>query len=250
VRYRFGDVVFDPDTRQIFRAGEEVHVSPKAFDLLQHLIDQRPRALTRRELHEHLWPSTFVSETSLGGLVAEIRAALNDAVKEPRYIRTAHRFGYAFCAEVATEPAQAPTAIAARAEGPAQSPNAGFCWLTLEGRRLALRSGENILGRDLSDEGVYLESPTVSRRHARIVVTATGASLEDLESKNGTFVRGRTVTTPVPLTDGDELRVGSVTLRFRMASPETSTWSEPAASNDDGLPVERTRPVQDDGDLG
>ena len=89
-------------------------------------------------------------------------------------------------------------------------------------------AGENILGRE-ADKGIRLDSPTVSRHHARIVISGAEASLEDLESKNGTFLGGQRISSPVPLTDGDEIRTGSIVLRFRMSSPKglTSTWSEP-----------------------
>jgi DNA-binding winged helix-turn-helix (wHTH) protein len=54
VKLRLGETTFDADTRQLLRAGAEVHLSPKAFDLL-NVLDHRPRALSKQELHEHLW---------------------------------------------------------------------------------------------------------------------------------------------------------------------------------------------------
>ena len=104
VRLRLGDLTFDPDARQLLRGREEIHLSPKAFELLKTLIDQRPRALSKNELHEHLWPATFVSEANLASLIAEIREALGDTARQPRFIRTAHRFGYAFSGEAVEEP--------------------------------------------------------------------------------------------------------------------------------------------------
>jgi len=194
-----------------------VHLSPKAFELLKVLIDNRPRALSKNELHQHLWPATFVSEANLASLIAEIREALADPARHSRFIRTAHRFGYAFCGEE-TPTADAPsTALAS------------FCWLLQDGRRLPLQPGENILGRD--DDGIRIDSATVSRRHARISISGGEAILEDLGSKNGTFVRGEPVLAPVRLNDGDEVRTGSVVFRFRMTAPKgaTATWigSEP-----------------------
>jgi len=214
MRLRLGDLTFDPEARQLLRDGEDVHLSPKAFELLKLLVDARPRALSKKELHERLWPDTFVSETNLATLAAEVREALHDNPRQPRFIRTAHRFGYAFCGgaadELAVDPAGGATA---------------FCWLIKDGRRLPLHPGENILGRD-ADDGIRLESPTVSRRHARIVVADGGATLQDLGSKNGTHLRGDVVAGAVALTDGDEIRVGSVVLRFRTASgARTATWT-------------------------
>ena len=211
---RFGEFTLDTDTRQIFGAEEEIHLSPKAYELLTILVENRPRALSKDELHARLWPATFVSEVNLATLIAEIREALADDARKPRYVRTARRFGYAFCGTTLDVPRTAASETT-------------FCWLLKDGRRLPLLAGENVLGRE-PDGGINLDSPTVSRRHARIVVSAAGATLEDLNSKNGTFLRGRLVSSPLTLTNGDEIRAGSVVLRFRMSSPQglTSTWTE------------------------
>ncbi|HEX6314663.1 MAG TPA: FHA domain-containing protein, partial [Gemmatimonadaceae bacterium] len=192
----------------------EVHLSPKAIDLLRILIAHRPRALSKQELHEHLWPATFVSEANLASLIAEVREALGDTAREPRFIRTAHRFGYAFSGEAVEVP-----------DSPPSVQPTSFCWLVKDGKRLPLQQGENILGRDEAD--IQIDSPTVSRRHARIRISATEAVLEDLGSKNGTFVNSERVSTVVRLKDGDEVQVGSVVSRFRMTSPKgvTATWS-------------------------
>jgi DNA-binding winged helix-turn-helix (wHTH) protein len=207
----FAGMTFDAPSRQLRRGAEEIHLSPKAFDLLGALLDARPRVLTKQELHQRLWPDTFVSDANLASLVAEIREALGDDAREPRFIRTAQRVGYAFCG--AAEPADA--------EIP---PAAGLCWLIRDRRRLPLRLGENVLGRE-GEDIIVVASPTVSRRHARISITEHHASLEDLGSKNGTFLRGDPVSGAVPLHDGDEIRCGSVVLRFRRAAgSRTVTW--------------------------
>jgi hypothetical protein len=204
------------DARQLLRGREDIHLSPKAFELLKLLIGQRPKALSKNELHEQLWPSTFVSEANLASLIAEVREALGDTARQPTFIRTAHRFGYAFCGEVVEEPDSPP------------SETTSFCWLIKDGQRLPLATGENVLGRDADlDGGVRIDSPTVSRRHARISISATSASLEDLDSKNGTFLKGEPVSAAVALSDRDEIRVGSVVLTFRMTSASTATWIEP-----------------------
>ena len=232
MRLRLGHLTFDPDARQLLRGREEIHLSPKAFELLKTLIDQRPRALSKNELHEHLWPATFVAEANLASLIGEIREALGDEARQPRFIRTAHRFGYAFSGEAHEAPAgptrnaSASTQRAGLSGEPGQSTS--FCWLVKDGKRLSLQPGENVLGREPDDGAIRLDSPTVSRRHARISISADGASVEDLGSKNGTFLRGEPIAAAVPLADGDEIRVGSVVLRFRTASgSRTATWIDP-----------------------
>jgi len=212
---RFGEFFLDVDLRQLRGPSGDLHLSPKAFDLLALLVANRTRVLSKVELQEQLWPETFVIETNLASLIAEIREALSDDAKNPRFIRTAHRIGYAFCGTVTDEASTLPGTRA----------NLSLCWLLKDGRRIPLSSGENILGRDL--EGIIdIDSPSVSRRHARIRVLEHDATIEDLDSKNGTYVRGERVSAaPVPLSDGDELRIGSVSLRFRQQTTSGSTMT-------------------------
>ena len=63
MRYQFGPIELNEETRQVLARGAEVHLTPKAFDLLTILVRNRSRAMSKRELQELLWPSTFVEET-------------------------------------------------------------------------------------------------------------------------------------------------------------------------------------------
>ena len=208
----FGDFSVDFGSRQLLRETKEIHLGPKAFELLEALLRTRPRAWSKAQLLERIWPRTAVSESSLTSVVTELRAALGDEARRPRFIRTVYGFGYAFCGE-ATEVAEA-----------VRTPRGFRLRLFLEDREIALHEGENILGR--LDEGVaWLESPTVSRRHARILVSGGQAALEDLGSKNGTYLRGRRLDSPSPLSDGDEILLGRVRMTFRVLPP-VSTRTE------------------------
>jgi len=100
VPLHFAEFTLDESQRQLFRGAEAVRISPRAFQLLTVLVHERPRALSKTDLHETLWPNTFVSDTSLATLVAELRSALGDDRSQSRYIRTLHGFGYAFTAKV------------------------------------------------------------------------------------------------------------------------------------------------------
>jgi DNA-binding winged helix-turn-helix (wHTH) protein len=214
---RFGGFSLDIARRQLRGPSGELHLSTKAFDLLAFLITNRTRVVSKNELQEHLWPSTFVVETNLANLIAEVRETLKDDARNPRFIRTAHRVGYAFCGMVEDVADTSPSA----------APSPTFCWLLKDGRRIPLQPGDNILGRDVED-AIDVDSPSVSRRHARIRVSDRDATIEDLESKNGTYLRGRRVAAPMPLSDGDDIRIGSVKLRFRqrVASASTMTLAE------------------------
>jgi DNA-binding winged helix-turn-helix (wHTH) protein len=207
---RFGEFAADFGSRQLWRGKEAVPVGPKAFELLELLLKSRPKAVSKARLRDQLWPRTFVSESNLTSVVNELRTALGDRARRPRFVRTVYGFGYAFCGE-ATEAPDASPAVA----------RAARLRLFLDDREIALREGENLLGR--LDEGVaWFESPTVSRRHARIVVEGGQATLEDLGSKNGTFVRGQRVTAGCVLTDGDEILLGRVPATFRVL-PQVAT---------------------------
>ena len=210
---RFGEFTLDAALRRLRGRSGEIHLSPKAFDLLVLLVQNRSRVMSKVELQQRLWPDTFVVDTNLASLIAEIRDVLQDDAKQPRFIRTAHRVGYAFCADLMDTP-----------DGSSSPIPTSLCWLIVDGRRVALQPGENILGRDVRD-GISIDSPSVSRRHARISVTPANATIDDLGSKNGTYVRGERIATPVTLHDGDELRVGSVMLQFRQPPGHRSTMT-------------------------
>jgi DNA-binding winged helix-turn-helix (wHTH) protein len=213
MRVKFATFTLDAELRRLHGRSGEIHLSPKAFDLLLLLVENRSRVVPKGELQQRLWPDTFVVDTNLASLVAEVRDALEDDAKEPRFIRTAHRVGYGFCAEVTGTPDDwASPALGA------------LCWLIIDGRRIPLQPGDNILGRDVPD-GIAIESASVSRRHARIFVMADHATIDDLGSKNGTFVRGERIAAEVPLYDGDEVRVGSVALQFRQPPGHRSTMT-------------------------
>jgi pSer/pThr/pTyr-binding forkhead associated (FHA) protein len=97
-------------------------------------------------------------------------------------------------------------------------------WLLRGQRRIPLEAGESILGRD-PGAAVHLDDPSVSRRHARILVADEGATIEDLGSKNGTFLDEQKVEQAVMLADGARLRVGTVELTVRIFPVPDSTQS-------------------------
>ncbi len=211
MKYRFATFLVDSDTRQLFSDGHEVHLSPKALELLMMLVQNRSRAMSKVELQERLWPSTFVGETNLATLVAEIRRTLEDSAQDSRYVRTVHRFGYRFVAEAVEAPASS-----------AAVPGEARMSLALGDRRFPLGEGTVLIGR-APEAAIQVDSGGVSRLHARIVVCGREASIEDLGSKNGTFVEGQPVSAPRILKDGDEVRVGPVALTFRVAAGTDAT---------------------------
>jgi len=220
VPVRFGDFVFDEDTRELLRGGEVVPLPPKAFELLRHLLRRRPAAVSKQELHTLIWPDTNVTDASLATAASDLRAALNDRRRRAQYIRTVHGYGYSFCGAV-EEVAGAPV-----------EPVLGSVYRLIWRRReIELSRGENLLGRDRRSIA-WFDSPTVSRRHARILVTGEEAVLEDLGSRNGTWIGGKKITGPVRLSDLDEVKLGSVVMVFRvLEDAETQSGSGPASAS-------------------
>ncbi len=212
MRIRFGECLLDSETRELFVRGETVHVQPKAFQFLELLLENRPRAVSKSQIHDKLWPGTFVSDSTLTSLLVEVRDVIGDEARRPLYVRTVHGFGYAFSGS-AQEVREAMTSGTARNRS---------CWILRGRKRTALEPGETVIGRD-PGAGLFIDDPSVSRRHARIVVTGDSATLEDLGSKNGTHLGDRRIEAPVPLDDGARIRIGTVALTFRMFSLPNST---------------------------
>ena len=211
----FGPFVLDSESRELLRGSLRVVLSPKAFDLLSILVACRPKAISKGELLERLWPATFVVEKNLANLVSEIRDAIGDDAADPRFIRTVPRFGYAFRETVRhTETGRA-----------AGGGGVSFRIRWVSGR-VTLDQGEHVIGRDPNVE-IYLDAPGVSRRHARIRIAAPMAAIEDLGSKNGTFVGGQRVDGSRSIGDGDVITVGSVRLTVSVAHTPSSTETEP-----------------------
>jgi DNA-binding winged helix-turn-helix (wHTH) protein len=202
-------IVVDVGARLVRRAGIEIHLAPKAFDLLLILVRNQPNAVPHEQLHAALWPGVHVSETSLAALVTQLRKALGDTSDDGRVIRTLHRVGYAFIGE----------AIVASPRPVAGAPVSRLIW---RGESFELPAGESVIGRDRVC-AIHLDADSISRQHARISATEREVSIEDLGSKNGTWVAGERIHGAVLLTDGTSFQLGSETVRFELAIDERPT---------------------------
>jgi DNA-binding winged helix-turn-helix (wHTH) protein len=214
VRFELGDAVLDLETRLLFRGGTTVHLSPKAFDFLALLVRERPRAITKRELHEHIWAGVSVSDASLAVVAGEVRAALGETARRPHRIRTLHGVGYAFDGEVRVVGEEFTTKH----------------FLTIGDRVVSLRAGDNVVGRDSGVE-ITIHSAMVSRSHARLRITADAATIEDLESKNGTWRGAARITVPVTLSSGDVIRFGSIAATYSVGAQATATIADPVPAD-------------------
>ena len=206
MRVPFDRFVFDSRLRRLSCDGEPVDLSPKAYALLEILLQARPEPVSKEALYDRLWPRTFVEPGNLHNVVSEIRNALGGDARS--FIRTVHGFGYAFAAK-----------------GSAAPPSASFA-VRLGDKLLPLHAGENIIGRD-PDSVIVIDSPDVSRHHARLIVSDDTVTLEDLESKNGTFVAGKPVTSSTIVRDGDEITIGRTLLVIEQRRDPASTATSP-----------------------
>jgi DNA-binding winged helix-turn-helix (wHTH) protein len=170
------------------------------YELLETLIKHRPAVVTNNELDELLWPQVYVARTSLTRLVSKLRAALGDTPHGSHVIRTAYKTGYAFCAEVTCVPTAA-----------GRSATIELVW---KKQSLPLTDGVHLAGRDDAC-ALAIDASTVSRHHARITVVSRAATIEDLDSTNGTHVNGTRISGPTRLSLGDELSLGSELLQVR-----------------------------------
>jgi DNA-binding winged helix-turn-helix (wHTH) protein len=210
MRQAFGDCVFDRDRRELMRQGSIVHGAPKLLALPELLLDAAPRAVTKEEIHKAIWPDTFVADATLTSLIAELRTAIGDEARSPKLVRTIHGYGYAFVGDITdARPLDRPDRAIA-------------CRILLGEREIVLAAGVHIIGR-APDAAIYVYDGGVSRHHARITIDASGAVLEDLGSKNGTVLDGRTIDRPTPLVDGVRIVVGATALKFRSLAPLTTT---------------------------
>jgi len=213
--YRFGPFLYDAASRGLLRSGEEIPLTHKGRELLLLFLHNPGRLLTREVLTEKVWPEVAVTDDAIRFQIAELRKALGD--EGEAFIRTIRGEGYRW--ETTVKPAaDRPVRSAASADAP--RPDHRFR-LVLETREVQLMEGENVIGRD-PDAALWIDHPSVSRRHARIIVGGDKATVEDLDSKNGTLLNGQAIARRAALDDGDKLRIGPETMVFRRMSPGTT----------------------------
>ena len=207
----FGQFEFDQAARRLTRTNDPVHLTAKAMDLLALLASKQPDAVAKKDIHKNLWPDTFVSDVSLTTLIFELRSALGETARKPRFIRTVHGFGYAFQGDSGqSDPAKTQTPFV----------------IIHDGRDIGLLRGDNLIGRS-RDCRVRIDVTRVSRHHARITVDGDTALIEDCGSRNGTWVGDQRTAGRVRLSDGDELFIAGIPVLFRVLSP--GAGNEPTA---------------------
>jgi DNA-binding winged helix-turn-helix (wHTH) protein len=217
--YRFGPFLYDGANRCLLRDGVEVPLTHKARELLLLFLENPGRLLPRERIVEEVWGETAVTDDAVGFQIAKLRRALGDHGDE--FLRMVRRAGYRWHADVQIEaaaPNRRPRSVAL--------PRDPRFRLLLEDREVQLLEGANVIGRD-SQSALWIDDASVSRRHAQVVVASGVAHLEDLGSKNGTYLNGRRISRREPLENGDKIRVGVMDVVFRTLSRLATTRSTP-----------------------
>jgi DNA-binding winged helix-turn-helix (wHTH) protein len=201
--FRVGDWLVEPTLNRLSRGDRVVRLDLKAMELLVFLAGHAGEMLSKQRLVDSVWQVEAIADGTLTHAVAQLRKSLGDNARSPTYIETIPKRGYRLIAPVRTSEV-ATTSL---------RPAASRFRLAAHDGETALVEGENLIGRDRA-ASIRVDCPGVSRRHARIFVDGDTAILEDLGSKNGTFLAGRQLVRPTPLAHGDEIRIGQTVARF------------------------------------
>lgn len=196
MRITFNGFTYDSNRRRLMRRDQQIALTPKALAVLDALLSAAPDVVSKEILYERLWPGVFVEAGNLHNLVNEVRGAIGD--DDRAVIRTVHRVGYVLTASLAREQTAAPR-------------------LLIGDDVIDLNEGETIIGRE------RLGTPDVSRQHARIVVAGSEITIEDLDSKNGTFIGDQRIKKRTAVHDGDEIVFGRTRAMVRVVDTSSPT---------------------------
>jgi DNA-binding winged helix-turn-helix (wHTH) protein len=203
----------DPALNSLAGPTETAHLEPKVMEVLVCLAEHASDVVSKERLLRSVWPDTCVTDDVLTRAIFELRRAFGDNARRPRVIQTIPKRGYRLIAPVVLDVDRTPASPTTAAT---------VCTLTWGEGYVTLADGTYLLGRDESLP-IRVPFPSVSRRHARITIGGGVVTVEDLASKNGTFLRDARLTAPTLLRNGDTLITGTVRISVRLSMPSTET---------------------------
>ncbi len=221
---RVGEWSVEANANLIVRGAESVRLEPRVMNLLVFLATNAGEVISKDQIVDAVWDGAFISESALTRTIADLRKALGDDARNPRYLETISKRGYRLVAVVGHDADESVASV------PDSRSRFMIVW---NGRAHRIDGREFLLGRD-PDCSLCISSNLVSRRHARLVLTSRGATIEDLGSRNGTRVNATLIDSPKELSEGDEIRIGSETLVFRDAESPATTHTDLGRSGMDG----------------
>lgn len=223
--FQFAEFELDLGAYALRCGDERVKLEKLPMEVLILLARSPGVLLERREIQAALWgPDVFVDrDSAINTAVRKIRQALGDDAETPRFVETVVGKGYRFIAAVERR-----ESFAQRSENGINSSSTGtrrafpsYC-VTRGSDEFILEAGETVFGRDPAS-GVYVEHLSVSRHHARLSIGSDEAVLEDLKSRNGTFLDGRRIKEPTRVSNGAIIGLGLITFTFRVLCAPAST---------------------------
>jgi len=209
--FHLGEWEVEPELGRLTCGDSTVDLELKVMSVLLCLARSSGNLVTRQDLIDTVWDRQFISDNTLTHAIAELRSALGDDAKRPFYIETIHRRGYRLLVD-ASESHDTRTNTA---------DTASSFHVVMGDRSVRLENGENLIGR-IPWATVTIDSLQVSRRHAQIFVDGSSALLEDLGSKNGTYLNRRPLEAPAYLADGDRIGLGSHVVVLQLAAMVTT----------------------------
>jgi DNA-binding winged helix-turn-helix (wHTH) protein len=209
----------EPELNRVSRDGTTVRLEPRVMDVLKYLVERAGAVVPRHELVQAVWSTEFVAANTLTHAIFEIRRALGDDPRDPIYVETIPKRGYRVIARITGS-------VDWRRE-------TGRCryWAVVDGRSIPLSPGEHVIGR-VADANIRIDVPGVSRRHARLRVSGEAVFVEDLGSKNGTYVDGRRVEGATAVRDGSIVRIGRRGSWLRVCGRDEDTLTDGDAGSD------------------
>jgi DNA-binding winged helix-turn-helix (wHTH) protein len=229
--FRLGDWLVQPSLNRVCSGDARHQIEPKLMDVLVYLADRAGQVVSRQEIIDAVWAKRFLADTLLTRAISELRRVLGDDARAPNLIETVSKRGYRLLAISLPSPEVTPGAPATMRAGPGTRQldeglgNVSVCSIAWGDLEIRLEEGNTIIGR-ATEALIRVASTRVSRRHARITVRGVDATLEDLGSRNGTYLRGRKLEGPAPLQDGDEICIGPAVLSFRQRQTGETTQIE------------------------
>jgi DNA-binding winged helix-turn-helix (wHTH) protein len=225
---KFAEFELDVGAYDLRRQGGPLKLEKLPMEVLILLVQRAGTLVQRSEIQAMLWsPDVYVErDSAINTAVRKIRRTLGDDAEKPRFVETVVGKGYRFIAPVESDSDCAAQSPARDRRSTAQSQRVFPSYSVVRGsQEFILEAGETVFGRDPAVAGVYVDHPSVSRRHACIAIGSQGAVLEDLDSRNGTFVNGRRIHQPTNIDHGAIIGLGPITLTLSVMTAPASTQS-------------------------
>jgi len=233
------DWLVEPELNRISNRETSIHLEPKAMEVLLCLAESAGVVVPRQILVDRVWATEFITDSTLTHAVADLRRALADDARAPRYIETIPKRGYRMVAEVVADgspdPAgdqpslrRQPLAVVVGTSvrlGSRDLLELGDHFLFLGDHEIPLLGRMLVFGRD-QEADIQILVPEASRNHARLEIEPDEVTIEDLGSKNGTLVNDERIEGRCRLSSGDTIGIGPTKMVYRCLTSDPTRTQE------------------------